>query len=161
MNIVKHGVYHISDQFFADFPAPYLKTNKNEKRPHYFCFIDTKTGLYWVIPFTSQPAKKADYDKRLKEGKKTDVFHPTALDRKDGVLLIADMFPVSEMYIASEYEISGVPVVFKDMSEIKAIEKKFKKVLALIRKGIKFTPTQPDVLAIEKSLTAKLDSLEG
>lgn len=155
MTVVKHGVYHISDQFFIDFPDPFLKANKSEKRPHYFCFIDTKTGLYWMIPFTSQPLKVADYQKRLQDGRKTDIFHPTMLDGISGVLLIADMFPITDKYIASAYEILGLPVVFKDMTEIKAIEKKAYKILALLRRGIKFTSTQPDILRIEAELIAK------
>lgn len=34
----------------------------------------------------------------------------------------------------------------------KAIEKKAKKVLGLLNRGVKFTPTQPDVMAILKKL---------
>ena len=32
----ERGFYVIKDQFFVDFPDPYLKGNKGEHRPHYF-----------------------------------------------------------------------------------------------------------------------------
>jgi len=152
MSIIVHGVYHIKDQFFIDYPDPYLKSNKGEKRPHYFCYKDPITGLMWMIPFTSQQSKIDDYNRRLASGKKVDIFHPTELDGRKGMLLIADMFPVIEDYIESAYEISGIPVIYKDISEIKAIERKAKKILVLLRKGVKFTSTQPDIFSIERSL---------
>lgn len=33
---------------------PYLKGNKAGNRPHYYCFEDTNTGIYWMIPLSSQ-----------------------------------------------------------------------------------------------------------
>ena len=33
------GFYIIADKFFEDFPDPYLKGNKSESRPHYYCWI--------------------------------------------------------------------------------------------------------------------------
>ena len=38
--MTERGFYVVSDKFFDDFPDPYLKGNKNELRPHYYCFID-------------------------------------------------------------------------------------------------------------------------
>lgn len=31
----ERGFYVIRDKFFEDFPDPYLKGNKEERRPHY------------------------------------------------------------------------------------------------------------------------------
>ena len=35
-------------------PDPYLKGNKAGNRPHYYCFEDTATGIYWMIPLSSR-----------------------------------------------------------------------------------------------------------
>lgn len=156
MNILPHGVYYISDSFFTDFPDPYLKGNKGERRPYYYCYKDASTGLLWMIPFTSQPTKLLDYQNRISSGRPVDIFHPTILDGRSGLLLIADMFPVVERYISQPYCISAVPVVYKDSSDIKAIDKKARKIIALLRKGIRFTKTQPDVFSIEKALLSEL-----
>ena len=48
--MIIRGIYKIKDQFFDDFPDPYLKTNKEENRPCYFCFVEESTGLFWMIP---------------------------------------------------------------------------------------------------------------
>lgn len=33
---------------------PYLKGNKEGNRPHYYCYEDKGTGLYWMIPLSSK-----------------------------------------------------------------------------------------------------------
>lgn len=38
--------YIISDQFFHDFPDPYLRGNYQENRPHYFAFKEESTKIY-------------------------------------------------------------------------------------------------------------------
>ena len=45
----KTGFYIIKDMFFGDMSDPYLKGNKEGNRPHYYCFEDTCTGIYWMI----------------------------------------------------------------------------------------------------------------
>ncbi len=50
----KTGFYIIRDKFFEDMPDPYLKGNKAGNRPHYYCFEDTNTGIYWMIPLSSR-----------------------------------------------------------------------------------------------------------
>ncbi len=45
----KTGFYIIKDKFFEDMSEPYLKGNKAGSRPHYYCFEDTSTGIYWMI----------------------------------------------------------------------------------------------------------------
>ena len=125
MNFITGGLYILKDQYYHDYPDKYLKQNKQEHRPFYFCFEDDKTGLYWMIPLSSSPNKIALA--RLKEQQgKTDIFHFTRIDGKDGVMLIADMCPVSAEYISDEYQISNTHVVFKDRKDeinISAIRK--------------------------------------
>ena len=50
----KTGFYIIKDIFFTDMQEPYLKGNKEENRPHYYCFEDSATGIYWMIPLSTQ-----------------------------------------------------------------------------------------------------------
>ena len=48
----KTGFYIIKDSFFEDMDEPYLKGNKEGNRPHYYCFEDSVSGLYWMIPLS-------------------------------------------------------------------------------------------------------------
>lgn len=43
----KTGFYIINDKFFEDMPDPYLKGNNAGNRPHYYCFEETSTRIYW------------------------------------------------------------------------------------------------------------------
>jgi hypothetical protein len=105
-----------------------------------------------MIPLSRQPGKLADYARRTAGGKICDIFHLTAVGGVAGVLLIADMFPIVDRYIREPYTIDGIPVVFKDKSDTQAIDAKVRKVLAMLRRGVKFTKTQPEVFRIEKEL---------
>ncbi len=50
----KTGFYIIKEKFFEDMDDPYLKGNKAGNRPHYYCFEDTRTGIYLMIPLSSR-----------------------------------------------------------------------------------------------------------
>ena len=72
----KTGFYIIKDKFFEDMPDPYLKGNKAGNRPHYYCFEDTNTGIYWMIPLSSRIDKyKGIVEKKAKAGKPCDIIH--------------------------------------------------------------------------------------
>lgn len=65
----KTGFYIIKEKFFEDMPDPYLKGNKAGNRPHYYCFEDTSTGIYWMIPLSSRIDKyRRIMEKRKKLG---------------------------------------------------------------------------------------------
>lgn len=55
--------YYIDDQYFKDFPDPYLMQNKEKvngqlhDRPCFYAFQDSNTQLFWMIPFSSQVSK--------------------------------------------------------------------------------------------------------
>ena len=36
---------------------PYLKSNKEGNRPHYYCFKEDATGVYWMILLLSRVEK--------------------------------------------------------------------------------------------------------
>lgn len=66
--------------------------------------------------------------------------------------LIQDMFPVTEKYVEREYTIAGNHLMLTSEHIAKDIDRKAKKVVAMLKKGVKFTPTQPDVIRILEKL---------
>lgn len=71
-------------------------------------------------------------------------------------MLFQDMFPIVEKYIESQYVKGGQPVRIADSKVIQEMEKNARKIINLLRRGIRFTPTQPDVLRIEKMMVEEL-----
>lgn len=62
------GFYVIKDQFFKDMSDPYLKSNKEGNRPHYYCLEDASAGMYWMIPLSSRIDKyKQIMEKKLEK----------------------------------------------------------------------------------------------
>ena len=57
ISMIKTGFYIIKDNFFDIVNDPFLKGNKQGNRPHYYCFEDLKTGIYWIIPMSSKLEK--------------------------------------------------------------------------------------------------------
>lgn len=153
----ERGFYTIKDQFFVDFPDPYLKGNKGEHRPHYFALRDPKTNLIWMIPMSSQAEKfQAIINKKKADGKPCDTLHICKLD--NGILnafLLQDMFPITDEYISREYTINGNHLVLTSDNEAKAILSKAQRTLNMLHRGKSFTPTQPNALAIEAALLRK------
>ena len=62
------------------------------------------------------------------------------------------MFPIMEEYIEREYTIAGNHLMLTSEHAAREIEKKAKKVMGMLKHGIKFTPTQPDIMAILEKL---------
>ncbi len=150
----KTGFYIIKDTFFEYMADPYLKGNKAGNRPHYYCFEDTNTGIYWMIPLSSQIDKyKRIVEKKEKEGKPCDIIHIVKLDdSRKSAFLIQDMFPITDEYIEREYTIAGNHLMVTSEHTAKEIEQKAKKVMGMLKRGVKFTPTQPNVTAILEKL---------
>ena len=137
-------------ELFEDMDDPYLKRNKDGNRPHYYCFEDRCTGMYWMIPMSSKVDKyKKIIDKKTREGKPCDILHIVKLPNDiETTFLIQDMFPISEEYIEREYRIAGNHMVLASEHVIKEIEQKARKVVAMLKRGVKFTPTQPDIITM-------------
>ncbi|MCI8466140.1 MAG: hypothetical protein HFI63_09860 [Lachnospiraceae bacterium] len=150
----KTGFYIIKDMFFEDMSDPYLKSNKEGNRPHYYCFEDTNTGIYWMIPLSSQIDKyKRIIEKKEKAGKPCDIIYIVKLDdSRQSAFLIQDMFPITDKYIERKYTIAGNHLMLTSEHTVKKIEQKAKKVMGMLKRGIRFTPTQPDVIAILEKL---------
>ena len=150
----KTGFYIIKDKFFEDMPDPYLKGNKAGNRPHYYCLEDTSTGIYWMIPLSSRIDKyRRIMEKKEKPGKSCDILHIVKLDdSRESAFLIQDTFPITEEYIEREYTIAGNHLMLTSEHTAREIEQKARKVMGMLKRGIKFTPTQPDVMAILEKL---------
>lgn len=54
---------------------PFLKGNKQGNRPHYYCFEDDESGIYWIIPLSSRVSKyKKIIEKKKRQGKNVIFF---------------------------------------------------------------------------------------
>ena len=153
----KTGFYIIKDKFFEDMLDPYLKGNKAGNRPHFYCFEESTTGIYWMIPLSSKVDKfKRIIEQKEKAGKPCDILHIVKLDDdRESVFLIQDMFPITEKYIEREYTIVGNHLMLTSEHVAKEIEQKARKVVGMLKRGVKFMPTQPDVIGILNKLTQK------
>jgi len=154
MEIITGYLYFISDDYFAKVQDPYLKINySSTKRPHYFAFQDKNTGLYWVVPCSSRVEKfEALIQKKRAQHKPADAVKiVTVLDKKS-VLLFQDMFPITVNYIDSPYIKGGQHVRIADPKKVRELEKTALKILNLLHRGIRFTPTQADIIRIEKMM---------
>lgn len=153
----KTGFYIIKDNFFNIFNDPFLKGNKQGKRPHYYCFEDLKTGIYWIIPMSSKLEKyKKIIKNKEKKGTKCDILHIAKLDNnKESVFLIQDMFPITDEFVEREYTISGNHLKVTSEHVAREIERKARKVLSLLKRDVRLSPLQPNVMKIYRQLNNK------
>lgn len=158
MEILAGNLYFVSDDFFTKIQDPYLKINyENTKRPHYFAFRDSKTGLYWLVPCSSKIEKfERLILKKQEQHKPTDTIKIVKVFGNKTVLLFQDMFPVIAKYIEGSYIKGGQPVRIADPKLIRELEKNAKKIINLLHRGVRFTPTQPDIIKIEKIMLEEL-----
>lgn len=155
--MIKAGFYIIKDEFFTEMNDPYLKGNKQGNRPHYYCFKDNEDGIFWVIPLSSRIEKYRKLIQRIESKRKTcDIVHIAKLDSKhESAFLIQDMFPITEEYIEREYTIGNHHLILTSEHVVKEIDKKARKVMGMLKRGVKFMPTQPDVMKILEKLKSK------
>lgn len=158
MKIIAGSLYFVSNAFFAKVQDPYLKINyEDTKRPHYFAFMDSKTGLYWLVPCSSKIEKfERLIQKKQEQHKPTDTIKIVKVFGKKTALLFQDMFPVTATYIDSQYNKGGQPVRIADPKVIQELGKNARKVINLLHRGVRFTPTQPDVIKIEQIMLQEL-----
>lgn len=158
MKILDGHFYYISDQYFIDFPDNKLMQNKEaingrpHNRPCFYAFSDDNTGLFWMIPISSQVKKYKKYfdAKILKYGKCDTLVFGKVLGFEKA-FLIQNMCPITQKYIKNEYIDNKrlIPVRINKELELELITKA-KKVLALQHNGVNLI--FPDVIKIEKIL---------
>ncbi|MBD5141478.1 MAG: hypothetical protein HDT25_08705 [Ruminococcus sp.] len=154
----KFGFYIIKDEYFTRFNDPYLKGNKEENRPHYYCFEDETNGLYWLIPMSSRAEKyKNIIHKKQEQHKPCDILHVCKLSNdREAVFLIQDMLPVTDKYILRPYTFAGEPLMLIKDEDRRIVAKKAKRLLKLIQRGVKIMPLQADVMKIRLELMDEL-----
>ena len=152
----ENGFYIIKEDFFKTVNDPYLKTNKGESRPHYYCLKDNDSDIYWMIPMSSRVDK---YEKiiidRIKKKQPCDILHITKLGKRKSVFLIQDMFPITSEYVERAYTINNIPFILTREKDTKAIHSKAERIKALICSGRRLFSTQPDALKILSILKEK------
>ncbi|MBD5547046.1 MAG: hypothetical protein HDQ97_06560 [Lachnospiraceae bacterium] len=163
MEIVAGNLYFVSDDFFAKIQDPYLKINYiSTKRPHYFAFRDSKTDLYWLVPCSSKVEKfERLIQKKQEQHKPTDTIKIINIFNRKAVLLFQDMFPVTVKYIDSQYIKGNQPVRIADPKLVQELEKNAHKIRNLLHRGVRFTPTQPDIIRIEEMMLKELKESES
>ena len=145
-------MYFVEDSFFEKVGDSFLKRNYDDtRRPHYMAFFDEKTLLYWLVPCSSKTEK---YEKiilqKQKNSKPTDSIKIVMIQDKKRVLLFQDMFPIRASYIKEQYIRGGQEVYIADPKIVKGLEKTAKKIINMLKNGVRFTPTQPNIFAIEQ-----------
>ena len=147
--MTQHGFYIVKDSFFDLANDPHLENNKGENRPFYLCFAETneKTKLLWMIPVSSRIEKyQGIIDQKAMMHKPIDGLYICEIrGRRKEAFLIQDMFPITANYIEREYSHNGSHFLLTREKGIVAIEAKANKVLRLLKKGIRLTPTSSDV----------------
>jgi len=149
--IVNSGEFcFVSDSFFTSVNDPYLKINyPTTKRPHYLAVYDAITDFYWLVPCSSKISKYTNIIlERKSKNKPTNIFCIIKIQNIDMALLFGDMFPVSSKFIASPYIKAGTVVKLSDPHKIAALEKNAHKIIKMLLRGVKFSPTQPDIRRI-------------
>ena len=135
--------YYISDQYFQDFSDPYLMQNKEainghiHDRPCFYSFQDKITGLYWMIPFSSQINKfqKIYNDKINKYGRCDTIVLGEVLGYRKA-FLIQNMCPITSKYVKNEYLDSKTQTPVRIDWELEnRLNKSAARVLTLQRQG--------------------------
>ena len=155
--MVKGNFYFIKNEYFDRFNDKFLMKNKEESngeihnRPCFYAVKDEKTGLLWLIPFSSQVDKfKKIYSDKVSKYKKCDTFVFGKVLGYEKAFLIQNIYPITKEYIENEYvDSNNNPVRVEEKLE-KELASKAKKVIRLTRNGIKLVFT--DILKIEKEL---------
>lgn len=153
MTIEEHYLYVIKESFFKKFdPKEMLMINKEENRPHYYCFKG-KDELYWIIPFSSKVEKYRKIENNdIKKYNKCDKFYFFKMGHKEHVLLIQNIFPISEKYFEKYYTISNNTVKIEDVKKNNEIKNKAENVLKKIKAGVFFFPGQKEIERIKKEV---------
>lgn len=163
--MIQGTFYFIDDRFYSDFPDSKLMHNKQSEegkdhdRPCFFAFEDDKTGLFWMIPFSSKIDKfKELHRKKVEKYGKCDTILFGDVLGHEKAFLIQNMFPVTNNYIKHQYVDRGGVVVKVDGAFEADLIKTAKEVLIKVRKGVNLIFT--DVSAIEEKLLKKNEDTE-
>ena len=155
---VKIGyMYFLTNDFYEKANDPKLNDEfKGDTRPVYVIRKSDETGLYWVAPCSKQWEKyNRIINTRKNEQKPVDGIQLRKIFGINSVILLQDMFPVSEVYVKEAYTVRdkhvhiAKPSVVTEYEKISlAIEKDFRKYKADVT-------YRPDAISIERLLLAE------
>lgn len=159
MEIKENCLYFVKDEFFDIVRDPFLKQNKeNTLRPHYFPFVDEKTGLYWLIPCSSRIEKyKNIIETKKSQNKPHNHIQIIKVSGKEEVFLFQDMFPILPQYIDKPYQNKYGIFEIKDKKLIENINENAHKIINLLERKVKFTSTQADINRIKEIMLSELN----
>lgn len=130
-------VYYIADAYYKLVNDPKLMQNKGNghRRPCYCCKISDETGLYWMIPLSSQKTKfQKAYAEALSKYGNCLTLALGQFAGRDAAFLIQNAFPVTEDFVEDIYVANNNPVPLHSKLQ-KIIYGKFQGCLAIHRKG--------------------------
>ena len=116
-----------------------------------------KITIFESLPMSSKLEKyKKIIKNKEKKGTKCDILHIAKLDNnKESVFLIQDMFPITDEFVEKEYTISGNHLKVTSEHVAREIERKARKVLSLLKRDVRLSPLQPNVMKIYRQLNNK------
>lgn len=133
---MKQGFFYIiKDEFFDKFEGMgcKFKHNKNNSRPTYCCFEDTRhKGLFWAIPTGSIENKNLSRIQSYIDLDEKDVrssyYHIGYTNRK-AIFYISSAFPVTDRYVLRKYTTNGTPLELKKIRLKDEIRRKLLKII--------------------------------
>ncbi len=156
--------YFLKDQYFIDFPDPYLMGNKGvitgsrHGRPCFYAIPDSTSLIYWLVPISSKTTKyRAIYNNKIARLGRCDTIVFGYVLGYEKAFLIQNICPATSDYITSEYldSINSSPVMIDKPTE-NTIIKNANSVISMTRRGKRIV--FPDILQIESKLITQLKS---
>ena len=146
---IKPGyVYHIKNSYFDIAKDNMLMRNHEggAYRPTYFCLMDEKTRLIWVIPMSRRIDKyQSIIDKDIERYGKCLKIHIGEYAHKLNAFLFQNMFPILPKYIDHIHMIQQNPVPVSQTLQV-ILDRNFREILRLHKRGAKVVFTDVDRL---------------
>lgn len=130
-------VYCISDDYFKDVNDPYLMQNKGSGRgrPCYCCKKSESTGLYWMIPLSTQWNKfRETYNRNVSRYGKCINLVLGHFAGKETAFVIQNAFPVTENYVVKIFTKQQEPIPVQCNLQ-RSIYRKFQQCLSIHKNG--------------------------
>ncbi|MDK0615892.1 type III toxin-antitoxin system CptIN family toxin [Clostridium perfringens] len=141
--------YHIKDEYFQKMGQNLgLMSNKENGRfrPNYYAVKDKNSDIIWMIPLSSRYDKYIGiYNDKMRKYGKCFNFVINRYGGKDSVFLLQNMFPILPKYIDHIHTANGQPLEVHE-SIRDEINKKFKRIMELEKRGKKILFTKVDIL---------------
>lgn len=162
MEIHQWDACFISDAFFDKINDPFLKQNKTgTARPHFLAIKSERPALIWVVPMSSKIEKyQKIVDKRMEKKKPCDSIKIFKIGGIKEAILFQDMFPILPHYISDLYRHDGNVYSVKNPFVKKELDAAAQKMSDLLSRGVRFTPTQPDIPRIKEIMQQEINQME-